>query len=344
MPKGKQFSIAEKGKIMALYRAGIAAKEIAKNLGRNTAAVRKIIAALKHLPLSAAPSPPKKRSGRPETHSRQALERLRRYVLRYPMKTAKEVKAELLGFKDTPVRTIQRLILKKLRIPSRTAANKPLLTEAMVAKRIRFAKKHRNWTKEDWENVMFSDESTFRLVSLARVKVRRPTTMAIYHQRYVNKTVKHSLSVMVWGCFSGKGGRGSLYFLPPKSTMNGDRYMEVLREKLFPWMELHKVDKFLQDGAPCHKSKKVMALLKEQPFSVMDWPGNSPDLNPIENVWGYMKGKLKKTRMTSLQQLIQQIKLFWVRDLSKEYLLKLAHSMPQRIKLVLEAKGQLTKY
>ena len=86
---------------------------------------------------------------------------------------------------------------------------------------------------------------------------------------------------MVWGCFSGKGGRGSLYFLPPKSTMNGDRYMEVLREKLFPWMELHKVDKFLQDGAPCHKSKKVMALLKEQPFSVMDWPGNSPDLNPI---------------------------------------------------------------
>jgi hypothetical protein len=37
---------------------------------------------------------------------------------------------------------------------------------------------------------------------------------------------------MVWGCFSGNEGRGSLYFLPPKTTMNGDRYMAMLKEKL----------------------------------------------------------------------------------------------------------------
>ena len=344
MPRAKQFSVEEKSKIMGLYKGGVAAKDIAKSLHRNPAAVRKVIAALNDLPLLKTPPPAKKRTGRPSKHSHHSLERLRRYVLKFPQKTAREVKAELQGFNDVPVRTIQRLILKKLNIPSRSAANKPLLTSVMVAKRLCFAKKHRHWTKEDWENVMLSDESTFCLVSLARVKVRRPLMMSRYHQRYVNKTVKHSPSVMVWGCFSGKEGRGSLYFLPPKTTMNSDRYMEVLKEKLFPWMQLHRVDKFLQDGAPCHKSRKVMSLLKEQPFSVMDWLGNSLDLNPIENVWGYMKSKLKKTKMTSLQQLINEIKLFWVRDLSPAYLLKLAHSMPERIRKVVEAKGQLTEY
>ncbi len=129
---------------------------------------------------------------------------------------------------------------------------------------------------------MFSEEPTFRLINLRAQKVRRPSAMNRYKQRYV-VNVKHSASVMVWGCFCGKGGRGSLYFLLPKATMNGDHYMKVLEKKLFPWMERLGATKFLQDGAPCHPSKKVMALLKEKKISVMDWPGNSPDLNPIEN-------------------------------------------------------------
>ncbi len=75
---------------------------------------------------------------------------------------------------------------------------------------------------------MFSDESTFRLVNPRAQRVRRPTMTNRYKQRYVVVNLKHSASVMVWGCFSSAGGRGSLYFLPPKMTMNGDRYMEML--------------------------------------------------------------------------------------------------------------------
>jgi transposase len=61
-------------------------------------------------------------------------------------------------------------------------------------------------------------------------------------------------------------------------------YYDVLKDHLLPFMEINGTIKFLQDGAPCHKAKKVM---------VINWPGNSPDLNPIENAWNYIKDKLK---------------------------------------------------
>ena len=87
-----------------------------------------------------------------------------------------------------------------------------------------------------------------------------------------------------------------------------------------------------------------MAFLKEANIPVMDWPGNSPDLNPIENLWAIMKGKLKKNKnITSLPLLIRAIKELWV-TLPRPLMLKLAHSMPSRIKKCLENGGQMTKY
>lgn len=215
----------------------------------------------------------------------------------------------------------------------------------MVKKRLAFCKKHLHWTEKDWETVMFSDESTFRLINPRAQKVRRPLGVNRYKQRYVVVNVKHPPSVMFWGCFCGIGGRGSLYELPPKVTMNGDRYMGVLKEKLLPWMESLGATKFLQDGAPCHTSKKVMSFLRENNVTVMDWPGNSPDLNPIENLWAIMKSKLKKMpNITSLKLLIRAIKYIWCTALPISLMKKLAHSMPTRLKMCIQNQGQMTKY
>jgi transposase len=344
MPRGRQIEAAEKAKIMAWFGEGVAPKEIASRLLRDVSAVRRIIRENKNLPMSAMPPPPKKRTGRKNLTTRKQDERLRRFLLRFPFKTAKEVKAEVSGWSNISVRTIQKVCQKRLCLPSRCAAKKPLLTAKMVKKRISFCKKHRHWTEKDWEEVMFSDESTFRLINPRAQKVRRSSQTSRYKQRYTIKNVKHPASVMVWGCFSGQGGRGSLYFLPPKTTMNSDRYIAMLEDKLIFWMNHHKAKHFLQDGAPCHTSKKVMAFLKEKKISVMDWPGNSPDLNPIENLWSIIKGKLKKNEnMTSLPLLIKAIKVTWV-TLPRSLMVKLAHSMPNRIKLCLENSGQMTKY
>jgi transposase len=76
---------------------------------------------------------------------------------------------------------------------------------------------------------------------------------------------------------------------------------------------------------------------------VLDWSGNSPDLNPIENVWNHMKNKLKKA-ITYIPVLKEEIMKLWVLQTTQECLKKLSDSMPKRLQLVIKPKGEMTKY
>jgi hypothetical protein len=94
----------------------------------------------------------------------------------------------------------------------------------------------------------------------------------------------------------------------------------------------------------CHGSKRIKDFLAEQNFEVIDWPGKSPKLHPIENCWNYMKEKLKCKDTGSLPKLIKEIKILSTTDLSKEYLKSLSDSIPRRIQQVLAEKGDATSY
>ena len=73
-----------------------------------------------------------------------------------------------------------------------------------------------------------------------------------------------------------------------------------------------------------------------QDFVVLDWPGNSPDLNPIENCWNLMKSKLKE--FSNINQLREKLIQLWI-EMPVEYFTNLAESMPRRLKLVIEKDG-----
>jgi hypothetical protein len=72
-------------------------------------------------------------------------------------------------------------------------------------------------------DVMFSDVSTFRVVNSRGVTVRRSKTTNRHKSKFTIPTVKHAAGFMVWGCYNGKVGRKSLYFLPKNKTMKDKR-------------------------------------------------------------------------------------------------------------------------
>jgi hypothetical protein len=128
--------------------------------------------------------------------------------------------------------------------------------------------------------------------------------------------VKYLASVMVRECFSSM--QGGLCFLSKNCTMNGKRYKMVLEDRLNSLMRVHWLAFSLQDCAPCHKNKLVMAFFKQayEEFVILDLPGISLDLNPTENGWSYMKKKLKaNSNITYLPKQVEAIKLMLVRDI-----------------------------
>jgi hypothetical protein len=127
---------------------------------------------------------------------------LKRQGDKYLMMTAADLKENTLELAGVAHRTIAHVLQKYLKIPSRSAAMKPLLTENMKLKKLAFAKKHKDWAKVDWSKVMISDKSTFRCVWSIKTRMRRPEGSSRFDSQYPVKTVKHPDSVIGWGCFS----------------------------------------------------------------------------------------------------------------------------------------------
>ena len=142
--------------------------------------------------------------------------------------------------------------------------------------------------------------------------------------------------------------------------MDSRQYIEILDRCLLPFATASmKPGWFLyQDNSPVHKSKllmgRVVTLSNEGKAHLPGWfginrvslfetPPFSPDLNVIENLWAYLKSKLRGKRFNSKVELWFYIRKIW-RTIGPGILDELIASMPTRIKEVLLAKGGATKY
>lgn len=342
MAPTKELSSGTIARIIALKEAGHQTKEISELVSVAKSTVRKWVARKREE--NGGTTPKKKpRPGRPRKTSSRAVNVVKRALESEPRITARVLKMENTAvFSDVSVRTVSRRI-NELTYTSRKPVSKPLVTRAQRARRVAFADRYLTWCEDDWLGVLWSDEATFTVTCNRGGRVYRRKGSDPLDPRYVESTVKHPDSLMVWGCFTGKG-LGPLVVLPKNLKVNQAVYLELLCDYLPDAFECTGATVFQQDGAPAHTAKSVTTWLQDcqVPF-ISDWPGNSPDLNPIENLWHIIKRDLQGKDVSSLPRLEAAIRESWG-NISPQHLHNLASSLPRRLKAVKKCKGHSTKY
>ena len=175
-------------------------------------------------------------------------------------------------------------------------------------------------------------------------RVRRFPGQSPYNPKFTRKSTKYPLKVMIWGCFN-HACSGSIKVC--EGTMNQNSYLDTLSEKLLPTISQYGLEGrcyHLDDSAKCHRTKKILDWHCENNIMKIDWPGNSPDLNPIENLWAILKYKLRCRTILTKATLIHEIKKVWFEEIDKNIFQNLSNFMPSRIQKVLDNKGYPSKY
>lgn len=280
------------------------------------------------------------RSGRPKTMSAEE-EKKAADLLKDPhqgslRRVAKRLKRDA---STSPSRSTLQRMAKRRRMRYGKERRQPLLTNAQKQKRVAFASASR--PRHYWRKVIFTDESPFLVFLPPRGRWRDEG-----EEPPSRPAVKNSPKLQVWGGIS-YNGKTPLIKIDQGVRLNAAGYQAIVRESLPTLKRLYPVrDRavMMQDGAPCHRAKSTMEEFKEMGINVLQrWPANSPDLNPIENVWGTMQDNLYNHDITTVDDLWTALQVEWdkitVQDL-RAYI----DSMPKRLSLVIKNKGGSIKY
>jgi len=129
--------------------------------------------------------------------------------------------------------------------------------------------------------------------------------------------------------------------------MNAEIYTDLLESELIPFSEeFHSEDfVFQQDNAPIHVARYTKMFLESKKIPLMQWPAISPDLNPIEDLWGILSAKVfgGGRQFETLKDLKEAIVKEWA-NIDKPVLQNLINSMPRRLQFVEQQKGDTISY
>jgi hypothetical protein len=153
----------------------------------------------------------------------------------------------------------------------------------------------------------------------------------------VISTVKRGGGHTILGGCMGYAGVGELAIVEGIMIDNG--YVNILLGNLKKNVRKLRIQDsylFQQDNDPKHSPYNSYAR------GLLETPPQSPDINPIENIWSLLETKVRKCICSSRQMLIENLKKEWDKT-GQEVTANLVNSMPRRLQAIIDAKGLHTK-
>ena len=151
---------------------------------------------------------------------------------------------------------------------------------------------------------------------------------------------------MMWGCMTWEGAG---YACRIHVKMDGDLYVKILDEELQESVRFYNKTKddiiVQQNNDPKHTCKKAKQWFQDHEYQVMDWPAQSPDINPIEHLWHHLKRRLVEYEILpkGILELWDRVEEEW-NKIPSEVHQNLIESMPRCVEAVMKAKRGYTKY
>ncbi len=228
MAKRPLLSEAAKGMILAYHNEGYNNSQIARMLNISEGCVRHNLWKQENFGnMSTRPrcGCPKKKTSARDDRALVNTSKRKRFLI------APALRQEC-NFQIVSVSTVRRR-LRAAGLNGRIATRKPRLTDEHKRRRLQFATDHLHRTIEQWNKVLWSDESRFQLfLNDKRHQNVRHIVNEEYREDCVQATVKHGgHGIMVWGCMT-RNGPGSC--IRVEGTINQEKYLEILQETMIP--------------------------------------------------------------------------------------------------------------
>lgn len=316
--------------VKKLYMDKMPISKISKNVQISRTSVYKIINNVKN-----------KRRGRKCTINHKLINNQIKRAVKKLGKCGKKISASLIkdNLPEPPsLRTIQKILNENTEISYVKIQKHICLTQFQCDDRLL---KIRTWLKErmNFADIIFSDECRFSMDGPDNFQSWQLHDEPI--QTYRPMRHMSGGSVMVYGAMGSDG-----YFVLRKidGTLDGKKYLELLKKDIIPNIRTHFSDHFIymHDNARPHTSKIVKRFLESDHVKVLDWPSHSPDMNLIENIWKLMKDKVYQ--MVSFQnknELWLKIEGVhaWMKENNKAIIHSLYENYADRLFKIIDRKG-----